>query len=296
MPVRDWFKARDDRRRYAPVNAAQGRSEAARGAWHKCDGCGRIMYGGERADNLCVCPQCEHHMAMSAGERIASLVDPGTFQEIDEGLTSRDPLQFTAGTPYAEKLASARERTGLNEAILVWKATVGGAPAVVGAMDFRFIGASMGSAVGEKVARAFELATAERLPVVLAIASGGARMQEGMLSLMQMAKTSAAVARHDAAGLGYVAVLTHPTTGGVTASFATLADVTLAEPGARVGFTGPRIIEQNTSEKLPKDFQSAESMLAHGMIDEVVPRDAIAARVASVLRYLVPRDGGGSVA
>jgi acetyl-CoA carboxylase carboxyl transferase subunit beta len=253
------------------------------------------MYGGEHTANLCVCPYCDHHMAMSGADRIASLVDPGSFQEIDAELTSRDPLQFTAGTPYAEKLAGARERTGLNEAILVGRATVGGTPAVVGAMDFRFIGASMGSAVGEKVARAFELATAERLPVVLAIASGGARMQEGMLSLMQMAKTSAAVARHDAAGLGYLAVLTHPTTGGVTASFATLADVTLAEPGARVGFTGPRIIEQNTPEKLPKDFQSAESMLAHGMIDEVLSRDRLAARVASVLGYLAPREDGGSV-
>jgi acetyl-CoA carboxylase carboxyl transferase subunit beta len=292
MPVRDWFKARDDRRGYTRSNGTPGRSEAAKGAWHKCDDCGRIMYGGEYADNLCVCPYCDHHMAMPARERVASLVDPATFEEIDAELSSGDPLGFTTGTPYADKLAETREKTGLNEAIVVGRGQIGGTPVVVGAMDFRFIGASMGSAVGEKVARAFELATAERLPVVLAIASGGARMQEGMLSLMQMAKTSAAVARHDEAGLGYVAVLTHPTTGGVTASFATLADLTLAEPGARVGFTGPRIIEQNTQEKLPKDFQTAESMLGHGMIDEVVPRETVASRVAEILGYLAPREDG----
>jgi acetyl-CoA carboxylase carboxyl transferase subunit beta len=225
-------------------------------------------------------------LSLTAQERIALLADEGSFAEFDASILPGDPLEFSAAKSYADSLDQARGKSGLPEAIVTGHATIGGLPVVLGVMDFRFIGASMGSVVGEKIARAFETATREGVPIVLVTASGGARMQEGMLSLMQMAKTSAAAQRHADAGLAYVSVLTHPTFGGVTASFAVLADVIVTEPGAVIGFAGPRVIEQTIRQKLPKGFRTAEYMLDHGMVDEVVRRADLAEHLATLLGYL----------
>jgi acetyl-CoA carboxylase carboxyl transferase subunit beta len=290
MSISDWFKAREARR-YTVVNGERAAgSDVPDGVWSKCSACKRIVYEGQLVENLRVCPHCGHNFDLTAFERIAVLSDPGSFVEFDAGVGSTDPLCFTAAKSYTESLDSARERCGLPEGVVVGRATIGGHPVALGAMDFRFIGASMGSAVGEKIARAFELATEERRAVVLCTASGGARMQEGMLSLMQMAKTSAAARRLAEARLPYISVLTNPTMGGVTASFAVLADVVLAEPGALIGFAGPRVIEQTIKQHLPKGFQSSEYLLQHGMVDEVVPRGQLTARVTTLLDYLA---GGG---
>ena len=296
MSLSDWLSAREARR-YTRTGAASAApsGDVADGAWVKCDSCRRTLYEGELVESQRVCRHCGHHFAMTAEQRIDSLVDPGSFSEFDAGLTAIDPLEFSALKPYTQSLEGARAKSGLPEAIVCGDAHIDDVPVVIGVMDFRFIGASMGSVVGEKVARAFERATAARLPVVLVVASGGARMQEGMLSLMQMAKTSAAVDRHAQAGLAYISVLTNPTYGGVTASFAVLADVIVAEPGAMVGFAGPRVIEQTIRQKLPKGFQTAESLVEHGMIDEIVPRPDLRDHLAVLLGYLTPRAavGGG---
>lgn len=288
MAISDWFKARE-RRRYTALTPGAAQ-DVPEGVWSKCPGCKRIVYQGELEENLLVCPHCAHHFQMPAGARIEMLADDGTFLEWDVSLTSVDPLSFRGAKTYRESLDNARAATGLREAVLTGSASVGGREVVLGAMDFGFIGASMGSVVGEKVARAFERALEQQLPVVLACASGGARMQEGMLSLLQMAKTSAAVRRHGGAGLAYVCVLTHPTMGGVTASFATLADVVVAEPGSLVGFSGARVIEQTIRQKLPKGFQSSEFMADHGMVDSVVDRLSLSDTLADILAYLA---GGG---
>ena len=290
MAISDWFKARETRR-YTAANGGRGSSTGVPdGVWSKCSACKRIVYEGQLVENLRVCPHCGDHFALDAYERIGLLADPGSFEEMDAAVASTDPLGFVAAKPYTESLRAARERSGLAEGVVCGRATVGGHRAVLGAMDFRFIGASMGSAIGEKVTRAFEVALAEERAVVFATASGGARMQEGMLSLMQMAKTAAAVRRLGEARLPYISVLTNPTMGGVTASFAVLADIVLAEPGALVGFAGPRVIEQTIKQHLPKGFQSSEFLLEHGMVDDVVPRGQLAARVVTLLGYLA-RDG-----
>jgi acetyl-CoA carboxylase carboxyl transferase subunit beta len=292
MPLSDWFTARENRRytrmSEEPVTPA---SDVADGVWVKCDGCSRALYEGEIDQELRLCKYCGHHFPLTAPERIALLTDEGSFAEIDADLGPCDPLGFMGAKSYEESLEGARAKSDLPEAVVTGRASIAGRPVVIGAMDFRFIGASMGSVVGEKVARAFELATADKLPILLVIASGGARMQEGMLSLMQMAKTSAAARRHLDAGLPYISVLTNPTYGGVTASFPVLADVILAEPGAAVGFTGPRVIEQTIRQKLPKGFQTSEFLLEHGMVDEVVPRAELRDRIELLLSYLVPRGG-----
>jgi acetyl-CoA carboxylase carboxyl transferase subunit beta len=284
VSIGDWFKAREQEK-YSTARGGEG-ADVPDGVWSKCPSCRHIVYAGELAEHLMVCPHCSHHFDIGAYERIALLVDEGTFDETDAALTSGDPLHFTSGKAYVDSLERARDRSGLAEAVVTGRAEIGGHLVVVGAMDFRFIGASMGSAVGEKVTRAFELALAERRAVVFATASGGARMQEGMLSLMQMAKTAAAAERLAGAGLGYVAVLTNPTTGGVSASFATLADIIIAEPGALIGFAGPRLVEQATNQKPPKDFQTSEFLVAHGMLDAVVPRAELAETLECVLGYL----------
>jgi acetyl-CoA carboxylase carboxyl transferase subunit beta len=298
MPLADWFSARENRR-YTQIDdtpTASSSADVPDGVWVKCESCKHTLYEGELSDELWVCSHCGRHFDLTAPQRIEMLTDEGSFVEIDADLESCDPLGFVAAKSYEVSLESAREKSGLPEAVITGRATIGGVPVVFGAMDFRFIGASMGSVVGEKITRAFEFATAERLPIVLVTASGGARMQEGMLSLMQMAKTSAAARRHADAGLPYIAVLTNPTYGGVTASFATLADVLLAEPGARIGFAGPLLVEQTIRQKLPKGFQTAESMLEHGMIDEVVARIDLKDRVELFLGYLRPRSAvGGEV-
>jgi len=286
MSITDWFKAREERRYTKPGTAPHEVSRALDDIWIKCDECKRDVSEAELVENLRVCKYCGHHYQLTAPERIMLLSDEDSFTEIDADLQSGDPLGFVAAKTYVESLDAAREKSELPEAIITGLAAVGRHPVVLGAMDFRFIGASMGSVVGEKVTRAFELATEKRLPVVLVCASGGARMQEGMLSLMQMAKTAAAVRRHDEAGLAYVAVLTNPTYGGVTASFATLGDVLIAEPGAMIGFAGPVVIEHTIRQKLPKGFQTAESLLQHGLLDEVVQRRHLPERLGRYLDYL----------
>lgn len=284
MPVSDWFKAREQRK-YTVVTPGAA-AELPDGVWLKCAGCKRTVYRGDLEKNLNVCPHCGHHGEMSALDRIRSLADEGTFEETDAILTSTDPLRFTAAKPYAAALEVARETTGLSEAVVTGRALLEGHPVVLGAMDFRFIGASMGAAVGEKVARVFDRAREERRAVVFVTASGGARMQEGMLSLMQMAKTAAAVRRFSDSGLAYITVLANPTYGGVTASFPVLADVILAEPGAMIGFAGPKLVEETTRQSLPKGFQTAESLVKHGFVDAVVPRTELKAVVGRVLDYL----------
>ena len=289
MSINDWFKQRESRRYTVSADApAEGLPD---GVWRKCPDCNKTLYQGEVAKSHSVCPHCGHHFELIARDRIEVLVDEDSFSETETGIGSVDPLRFTAGKRYSDSLVKAREATGLAEAIVTGRATIEGMPVVIGALDFRFVGASMGSAVGEKITRAFELALAERRAVVMIVASGGARMQEGMLSLMQMAKSAAAAERLSASGLPYVALLVDPTYGGVTASFAALADVTFAEPGAMIGFAGPRLVEQTIRRSLPKGFQTAASLIDHGMIDDVVPRDEQRERIATVLGYLLPAAG-----
>ena len=289
MSIADWFSARETSR-YTRVTEQQAKAPAGAevpdGVWVKCDGCKRTIYEGELEQTGRVCSACGHHFDLTAPQRIELLADEDTFVEFGAELVPCDPLSFVAAKPYVAQLAAAAEKSGLPEAVITGHVSIGGEAVVLGVMDFRFIGASMGSVVGEKITRAFEIATAEGLPIVLVTASGGARMQEGMLSLMQMAKTSAAARRHADAGFAYVALLTNPTYGGVTASFAVLGDVILAEPGAMIGFAGPSLVEQTTRQKLPKGFQTSESLLRHGMIDGIVPRAELKDRVATVIGYL----------
>lgn len=234
-----------------------------------CPGCYRSMARAEVARNLYVCPLCGHHFPIGARRRIKMLLDRDSFTELNGAYTSTDPLNFPE---YREKLAKAQEKTGLSEAVLTGTGRIGGYACAIGALDSRFLMGSMGSVVGEKIALLAEYATAQGLPLIILSASGGARMQEGILSLMQMAKTADAIGRHGEAGLLYISVLTDPTTGGVTASFASLGDVILAEPGALIGFAGPRVIQQTIGQTLPEGFQSAEFQLEHGFVDAVVPR------------------------
>lgn len=248
---------------------AEGKKEIPEGLMVKCDVCGTIMYAKELSNNLKVCKGCDFHFPMSAPERLNLILDEGTFVEWDPDLRTVDPLGFPG---YEEKLAQVMAKTGLTEAVVTGEGRVGGWSVAVGVMDSRFIMGSMGSVVGEKVTRAIERAHQHRLPLILFSASGGARMQEGIFSLMQMAKTSAALARFQEAGGLFISVFTNPTTGGVSASFSSLGDINLAEPGALIGFAGRRIIEQTIRQKLPDDFQTAEFLLAHGQLDAVVHR------------------------
>ncbi len=253
------------------------------GAWVKCKECGRTLYRDQLAENLYVCSYCACHLAMSITGRIRLLTDPGSFQEFDENLSSVDSLGFVDSKPYTARIEENSKKTGMNDAVKCGSATLDGRRYMLGIMDFRYMGASMGSVVGEKITRLVERATAEKVPVVLVTASGGARMQEGILSLMQMAKTSGALERHAEAGLGYIVLLTNPTYGGVTASFATLGDIILSEPGAMVGFAGPRVIQETTNSKLPENFQTAEFLLEKGLIDRVVERKAQRKELSQIL-------------
>ncbi|NLW78442.1 MAG: acetyl-CoA carboxylase carboxyltransferase subunit beta [Ruminococcaceae bacterium] len=246
-----------------------------------CPGCEVMLFTSELAENLNVCPQCGHHFRLSAPQRIQLICDAGSFTPWDEGLASKDPLQFPG---YAAKLRHSRLKTGGTEEVLCGAGSIAGTACAVFAMDQDFMMGSMGSVVGEKITRLFERATRERLPVVGFTLSGGARMQEGILSLMQMAKTSGAVKYHSEAGLLYITVLTDPTTGGVTASFGMEGDILLAEPGALIGFAGPRVIEQTMRQKLPKGFQKAEFLLEKGFLDAVIPRKRLKATLAHILR------------
>ncbi|MBI3976182.1 MAG: acetyl-CoA carboxylase carboxyltransferase subunit beta [Armatimonadetes bacterium] len=265
-----------------PNISASQRREMPAGLWAKCPRCKNLIYQKELERNLQVCPKCGYHHRLSAAVRIAITVDEGSFTEFDAGLTSVDPLGFSG---YPEKLEEARRRTGRAEAAITGTGAVDGFRAVLVVLDFFFMGGSMGSVVGEKVTRAAESARQQRLPLITFSASGGARMQEGALSLMQLAKTSAAAARLHAEGLPFISVMSDPTTGGVTASFAFLGDVVVAEPGALIGFAGRRVIEQTIGRRLPEAFQTAEFCLEHGLIDMITPRDQLRAQLSRLLRF-----------
>jgi acetyl-CoA carboxylase carboxyl transferase subunit beta len=239
------------------------------GMWAKCDKCGEIIYKKDLENNLMVCPKCKAHLRLSALDRIKLIIDEDTFEEFDKDLRSSNPLNFP---DYEKKVQENQEQTGISEAVITGKGKINENETVIAVMDSHFMMGSMGSAVGEKITRAIEKATKLRLPVIIFTTSGGARMQEGIFSLMQMAKVSAALARHSDNGLLYVTVLTDPTTGGVTASFAMLGDIILSEPGALIGFAGKRVIEQTIKQKLPDEFQKAEFLLAHGFVDKIVSR------------------------
>jgi acetyl-CoA carboxylase carboxyl transferase subunit beta len=256
------------------------------GLWMKCEDCGEILYFKELERNLHVCPKCNHHFRIDAPRYVDILLDPGSFQEFASGVTSLDPLVFKDSKKYIDRIRDAREATGMGEAVLTGTGTLEGIPVVLGVMDFRFIGGSMASAVGEKIARATQRALKERMPLLLVTASGGARMMEGILSLMQMAKTSVLLARLQDARVPYIAILTDPTTGGVTASFAQLGDIILAEPGALIGFAGPRVIRETVAQELPPGFQRSEFLLEHGFLDEIVSRSELKPTLAKLLRML----------
>ncbi len=251
----------------------------------KCPNCRELLVGKDWTKNLRVCSKCGHHFRLTAHERIELLVDPGSFEELGRELRSTDPLNFVSrAQSYLTKLESERMSTGLNESVVTGWGLVEGLSLAIAVMDFRFIGGSMGAVVGDKIAAAIEYAAEQRIPVLIASASGGARMQEGLISLMQMAKTSAALVRLRDAGVPYISLLTDPTTGGVAASFAFLGDIILAEPGALIGFAGPRVIEQFMHQRLPKDTNTAEFVLQHGMIDGIVHRRVLRPTIARLLR------------
>lgn len=258
------------------TQVSQRTSKVPDGLWVKCTQCGEILQTKVLKENLHVCPECSFHFRMSAAERIASLTDDGSFDEYAEDLVSTDPLEFNDLKPYKERLRSAASNTGLRDAFVVGKACIQKLPCHLGVFEFKFMGGSMGVVVGEKVARLFESACKERLPAVIISSSGGARMQEGILSLMQMAKTSALVHQLRNEGIPFISVVSDPTTGGVAASFAMLGDVVLAEPRALVGFAGPRVIEQTIRQSLPQGFQRSEFLLMHGFVDRIVARKDLA--------------------
>lgn len=265
----------------------QGESRDVPELWTKCGACGAQLYKKELRENLLVCPKCGHHHRMPAPERVAMLADAGTFQETTR-LSPLDPLGFVDTKPYRERLKAYQEETGRKDAILGGTCTIGGVPSVLLVMDYAFAGGSMGSVVGEEIARGVERAAEEGRALIIVAASGGARMQEAALSLMQMAKTVMSLDLLAAKRLPYVSILTDPTTGGVTASFAALADVIFAEPGALIGFAGPRVIKQTIRQELPEGFQRAEFLLKHGMVDRVTDRRRLKAEVVQVLRHLHP--------
>jgi len=275
-----WFTK--TRKPMAPTDKV---SRVPEGLYIKCTGCTQVIYNKDLAANLSVCPRCAHHFKMTATERLATLFD-GDYTTYDAGLVSTDPLEFNDTKPYKSRLKSSIAATGMNDAVVTATGLLDGIETVVAAMEYTFIGGSMGVVVGEKVTRAVERALARRSPVVIVSCSGGARMMEGALSLMQMAKTSAALARLDRARLPFISVLTDPTTGGVTASFAMLGDLNIAEPKALIGFAGPRVIEQTIKQKLPEGFQRSEFLLEHGMIDMVVDRRELKATIARALRFM----------
>lgn len=254
--------------------------------WLACPDCGQVLYRKEWEEELSCCPACGHHARLTGRQRIAQLADPGSFHEWDAGLTSGDPLKFRDERPYVERQAEAAKKSGEKESLLTGRAKVAGRGAALAVFEYRYMGGSMGAVLGEKFCRACERALDEKLPVVQVSASGGARMQEGTVSLLQMARVSAAVASLRRARLPFVSILTDPTTGGVAASSAFQGDVILSEPGALIGFAGPRVVEQTTGEQLPPGFQRAEFLLAHGMIDQIVGRKDLKARLARILSLL----------
>jgi len=277
----DWFA---DRRKGQFVGKVTQESEESDGLWEKCSECGQVVYRKDLIDNCSVCSNCSHHNRIDSEERIRLISDPNTFNSINNHLTPVDPLGFKDRRAYADRLRESQASTGLKDGVITGICKVDSIPMALAVMDFRFMGGSMGSVVGEKITRLIEYATKEKLPLLIVCASGGARMQEGMLSLMQMAKISGALERHRDAQLLYMPLLTHPTTGGVTASFAMLGDLILAEPKALIGFAGRRVIEQTLREKLPDNFQTAEYLQEHGFVDTIVPRTELKETLAKLLR------------
>jgi len=276
-----WFK-----KARKPIAADPAKpSRVPEGLWVKCTGCSQILYNKDLAQNLNVCPKCGYHFRMGSIERLRTLFD-GPWTEYDNGLVSTDPLKFSDTKPYATRLKAGVEATGLKDAVVVASGRIDGYETIVAAMEYGFIGGSMGVVVGEKITRAIERALSSRRPVIIVSCSGGARMMEGALSLMQMAKICAALARLDQEHIPYISVLTDPTTGGVTASFAMLGDVNIAEPGALIGFAGPRVIEQTIRQKLPEGFQRSEFLLEHGMLDLIVDRREMKSTIARALRFM----------
>jgi acetyl-CoA carboxylase carboxyl transferase subunit beta len=280
-----WFRKQKDRKSEpVPVEERRVKTE---NVFVKCEECDAPLYKRDLEESLQVCPHCNYHFRLDAPSRLALLFDDKTYEELDAEVISLDPLEFVDTKPYPERLKQAQRVSGLPEAIISGRGKVGGHTVFAGAMDMLFIGGSMGSAVGEKITRLIEGALRERAAVVIFAASGGARMQEGALSLMQMAKISAALAQLDEARLPFISVLTDPTTGGVTASFAMLGDVIIAEPKALIGFAGPRVIEQTIRQKLPKDFQRSEFLLEHGMIDAIIDRRELRAHIIKLLSFMM---------
>jgi len=261
------------------------RDDMPEGLWTKCPDCDAMLHTLELKQHLQTCHHCGYHFLMDSRERIELLADPGSFEETGAGLVSANPLGFAN---YREKIEGMRAKTGLDDAVVTGRLTIGGRPAMIAVMDFKFFAGSMGSVVGEKITRAVELAIAEKRGVIIVSASSGARMQEGMLSLMQMAKTCGALARLSEACLPYISVMTHPTTGGVTASFATIGDINLAEPKCMIGFAGPRVVKETTHQNLPPGFQTAEFMLDHGLVDAIVPRPRLRDKLEQLLSFMMP--------
>ncbi|MEM6367974.1 MAG: acetyl-CoA carboxylase, carboxyltransferase subunit beta [Myxococcota bacterium] len=276
-----WFK-----RMASPKVTGEDKTSVPTGLWKRCPACGSAHLADDVASNLGICPSCEHHYRIGGRERLNAFLDEGSIEELAGGLEAVDALGFRDSQRYVDRVKKAGKATGLGEAFTLVTGRLKGRPAVAGAFEFKFLGGSMGSVVGEKITRAFEVGIEDRRPVVLFSASGGARMQEGILSLMQMAKTSAAIGRFRETGQPFVSVLTDPTTGGVAASFALLGDVIVAEPKALIGFAGPRVIEQTIRQKLPEGFQRSEFLLEHGMVDMIVHRHQMRDRVASLFELL----------
>ena len=281
-----WF-----RKEKQPIEPPKEKRIQTEGLWVKCEDCKQILWKKDLENSLLCCPKCNHHFKMGSRARLEMLFDDGRYTEHDAGLASTDPLQFKDTKSYSDRLRQAERNTGLKDALITGEGQLEGKPAIICAMEFQFIGGSMGAVVGEKVTRAIDRCIDKKLPLVVVSCSGGARMMEGAISLMQMSKISAALARLDEVRKPYISVLTDPTTGGVTASFAMLGDLNIAEPGALIGFAGPRVIEQTIRQKLPPGFQRAEFLLAHGMLDAIVPRKELKSFLARSARLLRAWDG-----
>ncbi len=279
-----WFKRTD-----TELDAGGEKRVRTEGLWDKCDECRHVIWKKDLEANLYVCPKCDRHGRIDAESRLNLLLDDGVYQVFDTELASTDPLQFTDTKKYSDRLKKTQQATGLKDAIVNAEGRIWGKPVVLSVMEYSFIGGSMGAVVGEAITRAVERGIADRKPVIVVSASGGARMMEGAVSLMQMAKISAALAKLDDAGVPYISVLTDPTTGGVTASYAMLGDLNIAEPGALIGFAGPRVIEQTIRQKLPEGFQRSEFLLEHGMLDAVVHRKDMKAYISRALGFMEPR-------
>jgi acetyl-CoA carboxylase carboxyl transferase subunit beta len=280
-----WF-----RKDKPPLKASGEKRVQTEGLWVKCENCKQIVWKGDLEGNLYCCPKCGYHFKMGAPERLAMIFDGGHYMEHDAGLASSDPLEFHDTKPYRDRLKRAQAETGMKDALMTGEGRIEDRPAIVCAMEFRFIGGSMGAVVGEKITRGIDRAIAGKVPLVAVSCSGGARMMEGAISLMQMAKISAGLARLDEAGQPFISLLTDPTTGGVTASYAMLGDLNIAEPGALIGFAGPRVIEQTIRQKLPEGFQRAEFLLEHGMLDAIVSRKELKSYLARTMGLLAGRD------